>query len=95
MRRVAGRLGQRRAVDHDVLAAHDRERVAGIGQVGLDVVRAGVAALVDRRREVAARDVVAGLDQLIDRCRAHLAVGARDEDPHPRAVYHLRATCSP
>ena len=56
VRRVARRLGQRRAVDHDVLAAHDGERVARIGQVGLEVVRAGVAAFVHRRGEVAAGD---------------------------------------
>ena len=74
--------GQRGAVDHDVVPAHRRERVPRIGQIGLEVVGAAVAALVDGRREVAAGDAVPGLDQVVDRGRADLAAGAGDEDLH-------------
>ena len=38
-------------MDDRVVAADDRERVAGVGQVGLDVVRGGVAAFVHRGHE--------------------------------------------
>ena len=62
MRRVAGRLGDGRGVDHRVAAAHDRERVAGLGQVRLQVVRALVVALEDRCGEVAAEHLVPGLN---------------------------------
>ena len=52
---LRGRLGDRRRVDHGVVAAHDRERVAGVGEVGLQVGgRAGRGRLEDGRAEVAA-----------------------------------------
>ena len=41
VRRVLGRLGDRGGVDDRVVAADDGERVAGVGQVGLDVGDAG------------------------------------------------------
>ena len=56
VRRVAGRLGDRRGVDHRVVAAHDREGRAGVGEVGLHVRGlAGVGALEHGRPEVGRR----------------------------------------
>ena len=83
MRRVAGRLGDRGGVDHGVVAAHDRERVAGVGEVGLLVARrAGRRRLEDGRAEVAGRDLVAGGVERVDGGRADLPARAGDEDAH-------------
>jgi hypothetical protein len=71
-------------VDHDILAADDGEGFAGVHQIGLHVVGAAVAALIDRRGEIGAGDFVAGLDEIVDRGGADLAAGARYEDAHPR-----------
>jgi hypothetical protein len=88
--RVAARLGERGGVDDGVVAADDRERVAGVGEVGLLVardVRAG--GLEHRRADVAGGDLVAGLVEGVDGGRADLAAGAGDEDPHGAAPYGL------
>ena len=82
VRRVARRLGQRRAVDDHVLAADDGEGVARIGEVGLEVVRAGMAAFIDRWGEVAAGHAVPGFDQIVDRGGADLPARPGDEDLH-------------
>jgi hypothetical protein len=67
------RVGDRGGVDHRVLAARDRERVAGEREVELPVLRvAGRGALEDRRAEVAGRDLVAGLVKRGDRRRPDL-----------------------
>jgi hypothetical protein len=95
VRRVARRLGQRGAVDDDVGAAHRRERVAGIGEIGLEVVGAVVAALVDGGDQIAARDAMPGLEQIVDRGRADLPARPGDEDVHGRDCYQLRAARSP
>ena len=95
---VLGRLGDRGGVDDRVVAADDRERVAGVGQVGLLVgdARRGFASN-DGRAEVGGGDVVAGVGEGGDGGGADLAARAGDEDAHPgrlpdRAVdYAMRA----
>src|SRR4051812_7045994 len=53
VRRVVLGVGYRRRVDHGVVPADHRERVAGVGEVGARVDgRAGEAALEDRRAEI-------------------------------------------
>ena len=81
--RVAGRLRDRGRVDHGVMAAHDREGVARIGQVGLCVRGLpGVGALEHGRAEVGRRHVVPGGQQGVDGGAPHLAAGAGHEDAH-------------
>ena len=80
---LLGRLRDRRRVDHRVVAAHDREGRAGVGEVGLHVRGlSGVGALEDRRPEVGRGHVVAGGEQGVDGRAADLAAAAGDEDAH-------------
>ena len=74
VRRVAGRLGDGRRVDHRVVAAHDREGRARVGQVGLHVRGLSrVGALEDGRSEVGRCHVVPGREQGVDGGAADLA----------------------
>jgi hypothetical protein len=74
---------------HDGLGApHDREGVASVRQVGLDIVGfAFLGPFEDRRRQVRRPHVVAGLLQ-----RGHR--GASDLAPRPRHKYSHRSSLS-
>ena len=77
-------------MDDGVVAADDREGVAGVGEVGLLVVRdVRAGGLEHGRADVAGGDVVAGLVEGVDGGRADLAAGAGDEDAHGGAPYGL------
>jgi hypothetical protein len=83
-------IGQRGGVDHGVLAGDDRERVAGVGDVGLDVARPRRRGLEHRRDAIGGGDLVAGPVQDVDGGGADLAAGAGDEDSHSRHPRALR-----
>jgi hypothetical protein len=73
--------GDRGRVNHRIVAVDDREGLAGIGEVGLDVGRlVGLAALEDGRAEVRGGDVVPGGEQGVDGGAADLPTAAGDKD---------------
>ena len=78
-------------MDDSVVAAHDGEGLAGVGEVGLHVSCApGLVALEDGRPEVGGGHDVLGGQQGVDCRAADLAAGAGDEDAHgwePSAAY--------
>ena len=90
--RVLRRLGDGGGVHHGVMAAHDRVRVAGIGQVGLRVGDALAARRLEQRaREVRRRDLVAGGVEGGDGGGPDLAAGAGHEDAHGANRYPIAA----
>ena len=82
VRRVVRRVGDRGGVDDGVVAAHDREGVAGVGQVGLLVRDPVAVGLEARGAEVGRADLVAGVGERRDGRGADLPARACDEDPH-------------
>ena len=85
VRGVARRLGERGGVHHRVVATHERERVARIGDVGLHVVGvAGPGRLEGGRQAVGRRDLMPGPQQGGDGGGPDLAAGSGDEDAHGR-----------
>jgi hypothetical protein len=74
VRGISGRLGNSGRMHDGLGAPHDRERVAGVGEVGLKVIRLALPwPLEDRRRHVRSPHVVARLLQRGHRRRSDLA----------------------
>ena len=74
----------RRGVDDRVVAADERVRAAGVGEVGLEVAHAPRGrALEGRRGAVRGGDAVARAPHRVDGGGADLPARAGDEDAHP------------